>query len=116
MLFRRRLDELGFDRQVAIHRVPDGPVVIVAAAGPLRTRRSGDMIAVRFADGGHAVAVSPQGLAWQWPGEADAPRRVMLYAASGSRSARGEARRLARPQRRDALYKADLRAAPPVAG
>ena len=108
MLFRRRLDKLGFDRQIAIHRVPDGPVVIATAAGPLRTRRSGDMLVVRFADGVHAVAVSPEGLAWQWPGEADKPRRMMLYAATGRRSARAEARRVAQPRRRDALFKADL--------
>jgi hypothetical protein len=112
VLFRRRLDELDFDRQIAIHPVPDGPVEIAAVAGPLRTRRSGDMIVIRFTGGGHAVAISPQGLAWQWPGDADAPRRMMLYTATGSRSARGEARRLAQPQRRDALYKADLGAVP----
>ena len=112
MLFRRRLDELDFDRQIAVHRVPDGSVVIAAAAGPLRSRRDGDMIVLKFDTGEFAVAVSPRALAWHWPGPGPGPGgqlcRMMLYSANGSRAWRGELRRVARPQRRDALYKADL--------
>lgn len=108
MLFRRRLDELDFDRRIAIHRVPDGSVVIAVAAGPLRSRRDGDMIVLKFDTGQFAVAVSPRALAWHWPRPAGETCRMMLYSASGSRPWRGELRRVARPQRRDALYKADL--------
>ncbi|GAB3139441.1 hypothetical protein [Marisediminicola antarctica] len=110
MLFRRRLDQLDFVRVLAVHRVPDGPVVIAAAAGPLRSRRDGDMIVLKFDTGQYAVAVSPRALAWRWPGAAGEPCRMMLYSVSGSRTWRGELRRVAKPQRRDALYKADLAA------
>ena len=105
MLFWRRLDELDFVRVVAVHR---GPVVNARAAGPLRSRRDGDMVVLKFDTGQYAVAVSPRALAWRWPGPAGEPCRMMLYSASGSRAWRGELRRVARPQRRDALYKADL--------
>ena len=66
------------------------------------------MIVLKFDTGQYAVAVSPRALAWHWPGPAGEPCRMMLYSASGASAWRGELRRVARPQRRDALYKADL--------
>lgn len=87
--------------------------MIAAAAGPLRSPRDGDMVVLRFDTGQYAVAVSPRGLAWHWPGSVGEPCRMMLYSATGSRASRGELRRVSRPERRDALYKADLLAAAP---
>ena len=110
MLPWRRIDALSFDRAIAIHRVPGGSISIARVAGPFRTRRTGDLLVLRFDESGEfAVALSPQALAWSWPGPADEPRRMMLYSATGGRSARSELRRIVDPQRRDALYKADLR-------
>ena len=83
------------------------------AAGPIRSRGNGDMIVLRHDSGRYAVAVSPRGLAWRWPGASGEPRRMMLYSATGTRASRGELRRVSSPQRRDALYKADLLAASP---
>ncbi len=112
MLPWRRLDALSFDRTIEIHHVPGGAISSATVAGPFRTRRSGDLLVLRFDDSGEfAVALSPQALAWNWPVPADDARRMMLYSAMGGRSARSELRRIVTPQRRDALFKADLREA-----
>ncbi len=74
---------------------------------PIR-RRGREVVLVRLATGEHALALSSETPVWRWPESSDESFVVMLYRADGSRSATGELRRLLDPQRRDALYKAEL--------
>ena len=104
----RRLDELSFGLPVEVSRVPDGAVMAATAAGPMRTRRHGDLMVVRLGDGEYAIALSPQALRWAGAAGGGEPFRVMLYRADAGRLAWSELRRVLVPQRRDALYKADL--------
>ncbi|MFP7832717.1 hypothetical protein [Marisediminicola sp. LYQ134] len=97
---------------MTIVRAPDGELFEGRMTSPRPTRRDGDLVVVRFDDEAlaerFAVAVSPRGLSWDDATDPHGARRVMLYRVSGDRPAAAEVRRVQVPQRRDALFKADL--------
>ncbi|MFP7761015.1 hypothetical protein [Marisediminicola sp. LYQ85] len=112
MPLRRTIAGLDFSRAVTIVRAPDGEVFEGRMSAPCRTRRDGDLVVVRFDDDSleqrFAVALSPRGLSWDAAVDPHGARRVMLYRVSDGRPAASEVRRVQVPQRRDALFKADL--------
>ena len=90
-----------------VRRIPTGTVESADVSDPI-TRRGRQVALVRLADEVYALALSSETPVWRMPDDDGAPFTVMLYRADGSRSARAEIKRLLDPQRRDALYKAEL--------
>ena len=109
-LIGRSVAAVQFPRMLRVRRIPDGTVTSARATEPF-TRRGREVVLVRLETGEHALALSSESPVWRWPDPADEGFVVMLYRADSARSATGELRRLLDPQRRDALYKAELLAA-----
>lgn len=106
-MLSRTVAELAYPHAVRVRRIPSGALTMASVSEPIK-RRGRQVAMVRFENGDYALALSSETPVWQWPTDEATPFTVMLYRASADRPARKELRRLLDPQRRDALYKAEL--------